>query len=251
MSAIKQTFLSSEHKNLLTSFINIIQKRGNKQRALSTLFSLFNILKLGIAGYPTSNNYPLHTLDEKNPIKLIHRGLYNLKPAFLIRRVIKSGRRYDLPIPISENRAQFMSIDWLRKAVFKNNKNDSSFAFLVAREISASLHREGSAKDFLKAYIDIALDQQPFNKFIKRRRNKVSKSKRTKAASRFKKIRKAIRRTLRARKYRNIRITRKINIHNIRTTTVKKYKPLKRILFKKTKQKEKKIQKRAFRIKKR
>nr|ADZ99059.1 ribosomal protein S7 [Physarum polycephalum] len=218
MTALNQYFISSENKKFLTSFINILQKRGNKQRALSSFFGLFKQLKLGIAGFPIVDKYPLHTRDVKNPIDALYQSLYNLKPAFLIRRTIKSGRRYDLPVPISENRAIFMAIDWLRKTVFKNNKNDLSFTSLLAREISASLHHEGSAKDFLRAYIDIAIDQRPFSRFIKKKRFNVSKSKRTIIASRFEKIRESVRRTLRSRKYHNIGITRRVNKHNIRTT---------------------------------
>jgi len=216
MSALDQYFLSSEDKKFLISFINILQKRGNKQRALSSMCSLFSQLKLGLAGFPIVDKYPLHTLDEKNPIQIIRKGLYNLKPAFLIRRIIKSGKRYDLPVPISDKRANFMALDWLRKTVLKNNKNDLSFTSLLAREISATLYHEGSAQAFLKAYVDIALDQRPFSRFIKKRPYTVSKSKRTLVATRLGKLQDAIRQTLRARKYRSVGITRKINMHNIR-----------------------------------
>lgn len=216
-----QSFLSTTDKDTLINLVNILQKCGNKQRAFSYLFGLFGKLKLGLAGFPIVANYPLHTLDEKNPIQIIHKSLYNLKPAFFIRRTIRSGRRYDLPVPISDKRATFMAIDWLRKTIFKNNKNDLSFTYLLAREISATLYNEGSAKDFLKAYIDIALDQRPFGRFIKPRKYTVSKSQRTRIATKFEKMHTIMRQRLGARKYHNKGITRRLNIHNYRLSTVK------------------------------
>jgi hypothetical protein len=245
MTSLQQSFLSSTDKNTLTRLVNILQKCGNKQRALSYLFSLFGKLKLGLAGFPIVPNYPLHTLDEKNPIQIIQKSLYNLKPAFFIRRTIRSGRRYDLPVPISDKRATFMAIDWLRKTVFKDNKNDKSFTSLLAREISATLYHEGSAKDFLKAYIDIALDQRPFGRFIKPRKYTVSKSQRTLIAGRFEKMHKIMGQRLGARQYHNKGITRRLNIHNYRVSLVKARKSkLSQAKAKKIKAKTKKLSKR-------
>jgi hypothetical protein len=228
MTALNKYFISSEDRLVLNKLIGVLQKCGNRQRALSSIFSLFTQLKLGLAGFPIVKNYPLHTLDAKNPIHLIHKCLYKLKPAFFLRRIIKSGKRYDLPVPISDKRATFMAIDWLRKTVLKNNKNEHSFATLLAQEISASLHHKGSSYNFLKAYIDIALDQRPFSKLIKRRRFNVSKSKRTPIAKKFKKIQKNIRRNLRVRKYRSKGVTRKMNMHNIRAAKMTKLRRLSR-----------------------
>jgi hypothetical protein len=221
MTAINKYYISPEDHLVLKKLIGVMQKCGNRQRALSSMFSLFKQLKLGLAGFPVANNYPLNTLDAENPIHLIHKCLYNLKPAFLLRRVVKSGKRYDLPVPISDKRAIFMAIDWLRKTVLKNNKNELSFSSLLAQEISACLHHKGSAENFLKAYIDIALDQRPFNKFIKRRRFNISKSKRTAVAAEYEKIQDNIRRNLRVRRHRNMVITRRINMHNMRVFKAK------------------------------
>jgi len=216
MSAIKHTFISSEDREMLAKFVSVFQKCGNKQRSLSSLFSLFALLKRSIAGYPILSQYPLNTLDENDPIQIINKSLYNLKPAFLIRRTIKSGKRYDLPVPISSQRATFMAMDWMRKIALKNNKNNLSLSFLLAQEISANVYRDGSAQNFLKAYIDIALDQRPFSRFIKRKRFMIAKSKGTKAAARWGILHNNIRQAKRKRKYHTVGITRRINMHIVR-----------------------------------
>jgi len=226
MTALNKYFLSPQDKQFLIHFIGILQKCGNRQRALSHLCSLLSKIKEGIAGSSAFNKYPLSTLDEKSPIQILNKSLYNLKPAFLLRRVYRSGRRYDLPVPISDKRSTFMAIDWLRKSVFKNNKNEQAFPTLLAYEISALLYQEGSAKNFLKAYIDIALDQRPFERFIKRRRFVTAKSKRkgTGIARIYKSINKSIRRHRRLRKYRATKIIRRTNIRIIRNDLKKKLK---------------------------
>lgn len=48
---------------------------------------------------------------------------------FQLQRTLKSGRLYFLPVPITEKRARFIAINWLRKVVFKNNKNDLTLAY--------------------------------------------------------------------------------------------------------------------------
>lgn len=78
-----------------------------------------------------------------------------------------------------------MAITWLRKIAFNNNKTNIPAAFFMAREIQATVHNEGAVKDLLKAYIDIALDQIPFSRFIKRKRQIVTKSIGTRAAKKL------------------------------------------------------------------
>jgi len=217
-------FILPKEKIFINRFISMFQKCGNKQRALSIMHSLLSKLKLSIAGYPINNNFPLSTLKEKDPYQIINRCLYILKPAFLLRQHFKAGKRFDLPVPISEKRAIFMAMYWLCKTVLKNNKNEHSFATLLAQEISATLHQEGSAKNFLKAYIDIAFDQLPFMTYIKRKRYIASKSKGKSILKRLRKINGVIRRTIKAHRYRGSWITRRLKIHQMRHIITARFK---------------------------
>lgn len=208
--------IPNNERKILIKFIGSLQKKGNRQRAIRSLFKLLTTIKT-------------KTSSTQKPLQILYTCLYNLKPAFLIRRHIKSGKRYDLPVPITENRAIFMAISWLRKSVLRNNKNNLPLHNLLANEINATLNQEGSAKDFLKAYIDLAIDQRPFLRFIKKRRFSASKSKRTKAAKRLYRIRLITRKAIRKRKFRSKKIIRKMNIHNMRSSTDIQKKLMKKI----------------------
>jgi len=236
------TFILPKEKIFINRFISMFQKCGNKQRALSIMHSLLTKLKLSIAGYPVNNNFPLSTLKEKDPYQIINRCLYILKPAFILRQHFKAGKRFDLPVPISEKRATFMAMYWLCKTVLKNNKNEYSFATLLAQEISATLYQEGSAKNFLKAYVDIAFDQLPFITYIKRRRYIASKSKGKSILKRLRKINGVIRQTIKAHRYRGFWMARRLKIHNMRhivTSRSKRKAPKVKFLQKNSKHKRK------------
>jgi len=97
-------------------------------------------------------------------------------PSFLLKRTFVAGRFYELPIPINERHAYFMSANWLRKGAFEKKKNNTqTIAVLLAKEILIAEQRKGTASKFLQKYIDIALDQKPFSRFIRKKKKFTSK----------------------------------------------------------------------------
>jgi len=173
---------------------SLLIRSGNKERTNSFLLRLMHILKLAAKlrnkHHPLISitaRYPLNTLEEKDPIKILDKCLYNLMPAFILRKTFVSGRLYNLPVPISPKRARFMSADWLRKAAFKDNKNALTVPYLLTREIGAVFYQTGSAYASLGEYIDTALDQRPFSRYIRKKRKIITRSKIGRAARKLRK----------------------------------------------------------------
>jgi len=148
---------------------------------------------------------PLNTLGEKDPLKIIDKCLYNLMPAFILRRTFVAGRFYNLPVPISDNHARFMAADWLRKAAFKDNKNAFTVPYLLAREVGTVLHNNGSACLALQNYVEVALDQRPFSRYIRKKRKIVAISKQGYAAYKLGKQYKKNKKIIRLKKVRKYR----------------------------------------------
>ena len=167
---IKNTFILKSDYALLHSCIKILQKQGNRDRSITNLFTIFSIITKGLnSNFSFNNNYRLF-FKNSNPLDILHRALNNLKPAFYLRNYLKSGRMYMLPVPITDKRASFMAITWLRKTALKHNKSKDRFSFLLAREIFAAIFKKGDSFNLLKDYIHKAIDQRPFKRFIRKKR---------------------------------------------------------------------------------
>lgn len=217
---MRKPFLTRQDVTIITTFINILQKNGKKQRAINYVFHLFNKLKQN-AKVPKSSKYQIHKLDNNNPIQLIQKCVNNLKPAFILRRIMRAGRLYELPVPITEKRAMFMAFNWIRKTVLNQKKSYTSFTSLLTNEVTSLVFNEGSAKLYLKDYIDIAMDQKPFERFVRKRRIVKVHSRETKPAKMFRKIFKRIRKRARMRWFKNQRISRLFIKHDFRSRLAK------------------------------
>jgi hypothetical protein len=184
--ALKQ--ILSTKMNRLKKLRGVLVKSGNRERSHSFIMSLYTILKQGFRGKVVTNKYPVNSFGETTPLTIIDRCLYKLMPAFVFHKVIKAGKSFELPVPISDNHAYFKACNWLLKASLRNNKTALTIPYLLTQEICATLYNEGSALDYLTAYIEIALDQRPFMRYIKKKRKIISRSKKSYAAYRLHKL---------------------------------------------------------------
>jgi len=189
----------------------LLVRSGNKERTNTFLLSLMQTLKTcanlsdnhnSLVSFVSEN--PLNTLGEKSPFKILDKCLYQLMPAFILRRTFRAGRIYNLPVPISDNRASFMASDWFRKSI--NTKTSSSdISLLMARAVGEVLHKKGSARRSLKNYIKIALDQRPFSRYIRKKRKIVARSKYGYVSFKLRKKYKKNKRIYRLRRYKKNR----------------------------------------------
>jgi hypothetical protein len=184
--SLKQRLPSNLEK--IKKLKGVLVKCGNKERTNTFLVNLYASLKQAKRNKFNDSKYPLSFIAETTPLSIINRCLYNLMPAFVLRRIIRAGKSFELPVPISDNHAVFRASYWLIKATIKNNKNALSLPSLLTQEICATLYNEGAALDYLKSYIEIAIDQRPFMRYIKKKRKVKSRSKKTYAARCLRKL---------------------------------------------------------------
>lgn len=149
-------------------FRNVFLKEGNKERASRYLTDLSFLLKITFHKQKKTSR----VLKRPRPYQLLNQLLYKLKPAFIIRRVTVSGKTYQLPVPITDHRASFLACHWIRKAILSDTKSATTIPHLMLKELLNLTKNKGEAIAQLKAYIELAIDQRPFSRFIRKKRKK-------------------------------------------------------------------------------
>ncbi|KAJ8037673.1 28S ribosomal protein S7, mitochondrial [Holothuria leucospilota] len=105
---------------LILKFINIIQKKGEKDLASYLMRKTFEQIKL--RQVEKVNTAPPGDLPEieLNPKKIFHEAIENSKPLLGLQNVERGGRTYQVPTPLKESRRRFLAMKWLIEAA--NNK---------------------------------------------------------------------------------------------------------------------------------
>lgn len=112
---------SFTHDPLILKFVNIIQKKGEKDLASNLVRKAFELIKLRqVEKINTAS--PDEPIDiEANPVKIFYSAIENSKPVLGLQNVERGGRTYQVPTPLKENRRRFLAMKWLIEA--SNNKD--------------------------------------------------------------------------------------------------------------------------------
>ena len=170
--ALKDTFL----------FRNILIKRGNRERAFRFMSEVHGIIKTSYRKHRIKTRIKFKTKiikKKKRRIKvveairpkphlIINEAIYKLKPSFNLRRLIRAGKTYKIPVPISDHRATYLACKWLKQATIEDTKTSITIPHLIFRELRDLLRNKGKALKTLRTYISTAIDQRPFTKFLRK-----------------------------------------------------------------------------------
>ena len=63
---------------------------------------------------------------ELNPITIFHKALDNCKPILQLTPIKRGGSTYQVPIPITENRARFLAMKWI---ILESREKDRKIHF--------------------------------------------------------------------------------------------------------------------------
>ncbi|XP_006620756.2 28S ribosomal protein S7, mitochondrial [Apis dorsata] len=133
---------SEFHDILVRKFINFIMRKGKKQLAkklLDETFENIKIIKLN-EYYNTSPEYRENII--LDPKTLLYHAVKNCTPILELRKITRGGINYKVPVPMNDNRAQFLSINWLiQTAQEKGNKD--KFSNVLAKEIIDAAKNQG------------------------------------------------------------------------------------------------------------
>jgi small subunit ribosomal protein S7 len=141
-----------EDEVLLYSFLGAMIKKGNKNKTEILFKNLLLYLK---------KHYP-----NQNPLDIFYKALLEIKPVLSLRVKKVAGINYQLPSPISNERACKLAVNWFFKGV--NSRNEKTFFIRMTAEIFDLLKGKGVSKQKKEALEKAALENRPFIFFLKR-----------------------------------------------------------------------------------
>ena len=109
---------STFDKNIISLFIKVIQKKGNKEINEKTLRGAFSYIK---------------KINKKNPLFIFLNALEKCKPFCEIKSLKISGSNYKIPVEIKSERQKTFVLKWILLNSFK--KSDSLFKINLSKEI--------------------------------------------------------------------------------------------------------------------
>ncbi|XP_058808765.1 small ribosomal subunit protein uS7m [Phymastichus coffea] len=117
---------SSEfHDPLVNKLINYLTKEGNKDRARMLVERTFeNIKRIQIEKYHKASTSEAKEQIELNPRIILQKAIENSTPVLELMKIKKGGQSYQVPVPLTDKRANFLAINWLIAA--GNEKEDTA-----------------------------------------------------------------------------------------------------------------------------
>ena len=113
---------------VVTKLINQIMQDGKKGTAQKILYEAFDIIKEKTG---------------KDPIEVYNQALENIKPALEVKNRRVGGSNYQVPIEVSEDRAQTLALRWLVN--YARLRNGRGMAEKIANEIIDAANETGGA----------------------------------------------------------------------------------------------------------
>ena len=116
------------NSKVVTKLVNHIMKDGKKGTAQNIIYDAFDIIKEKTG---------------KDPIEVYNQALENIKPALEVKNRRVGGSNYQVPIEVSEDRAQTLALRWLVN--YARLRNGRGMAEKIANEIIDAANETGGA----------------------------------------------------------------------------------------------------------
>ena len=129
-SAIKRDVLPDPiyHSKTVTKLINKMMIGGKKGKSEAILYSAFDMIKEKTG---------------QDPVEVFDKALENIKPALEVKSRRVGGSNYQVPIEVTDERAQTLALRWLVN--YARLRNGKGMAINLANEIIDASNGVGGA----------------------------------------------------------------------------------------------------------
>lgn len=104
------------HDKRISKFTNYIMKGGNKVLAREIFEKCFeNIKRIQLERYHLADESEKLNI-ETDPRKILHQAIENCRPLLQVTPIKRGGVKYQVPVPITEQRSYFLAMKWLKEA---------------------------------------------------------------------------------------------------------------------------------------
>ncbi|KAJ7316011.1 hypothetical protein JRQ81_002173 [Phrynocephalus forsythii] len=127
----------------LRKFTSMIMMGGNKPLAQSLMhWTLETIKRKQLQKYHEAKDEEKEGI-ELNPYKIFNQGLKNCEPVIGIMRVVKAGKAYQVPAPMSDRRKEFLAMKWMMTECRENRDKRMLFPAKLSHELIQAFYNEG------------------------------------------------------------------------------------------------------------
>lgn len=142
-SAKSEQTCSEFYDPILEKFINYVMREGRKELARSLVYrTLETIKRIQVEKYNKEVDIEEKKKIEMNALKILHDAVNNCKPILHLMPIKRGGATYQVPVPISDRKAQFMAMNWLIEQGKAEPKN-IRFPTKLAKELIQASEGEG------------------------------------------------------------------------------------------------------------
>nr|CAG4641178.1 EOG090X0CZM [Eulimnadia texana] len=131
------------HDTLLNYFINCSMKGGQKKLARSLVEQAFiKIKEVQLQRYYKAETDEARQKIECNPLNVLHKAVSNAKPLLQLTPIKRGGLVYQVPVPVSDQRATFLAVKWLVTASREKDRK-VHYPEKLAAELLDAANNEG------------------------------------------------------------------------------------------------------------
>jgi small subunit ribosomal protein S7 len=118
------------NSNLVSSFVNVVMKRGKKSTAEGVVYKAFEKIR---------------ERAQDDPLKVFKKAIDNIKPTLEVKSRRVGGSNYQVPVEVRPERRTSLSLRWL--VTFARERPEKTMVEKLASEIlDASQNRGGAVK---------------------------------------------------------------------------------------------------------
>ncbi|XP_006018322.1 28S ribosomal protein S7, mitochondrial isoform X2 [Alligator sinensis] len=128
---------------LISKFINMMMKHGNKILARNIMMQTLEAIKR-----KQMKKYHEASEEEKvniecNPYTIFHQAVNNCKPIIGLGKIKRGGKVYQIPTPIKENHQRFLAMKWLITECRENKHYRTFMPEKLSQELLLAFHNDG------------------------------------------------------------------------------------------------------------
>nr|KAF6296365.1 mitochondrial ribosomal protein S7 [Myotis myotis] len=107
---------------VISKFTNMMMKGGNKVLARSLM---------------------TQATIERNPYTIFHQALKNCEPVIGLAPILKGGRFYQVPVPLSDRRRRFLAMKWMITECREKKHRRTLMPEKLSQELLQAFHNQG------------------------------------------------------------------------------------------------------------
>ncbi|XP_043940967.1 28S ribosomal protein S7, mitochondrial [Protopterus annectens] len=129
---------------LVSKFINMMMKEGNKNLSRSIMTQTLETIKRKQVEKYHSTPVGEQGSIECNPYMIFHQALENCKPVIGLTSIQRGGKSYQVPTPLTENRRRFLAMKWLITECRESKHRRTRMYEKLSQELLAAFNNEGN-----------------------------------------------------------------------------------------------------------